>query len=149
MHQTQSVGEHTWQVLRIWLQVFGSISTEVVRYLVWHDAGELVAGDAPFPVKVLNPNLKLQMDSIEHAAVLAMHGEVLELSDEDRARVKACELFEMHEHGRVEWLMGNKFARPIMDDCWSKFMDLPLSVEDNQLFAEYIRLNWSGLACEE
>ena len=145
MHQHQSVGEHTWQVMRIFLQVFGCLPSKVAEYLIWHDAGELVTGDVPFPLKMLNPGLKQHMDQLEHAAVEAMGGEHIWLNHEDAVRVKACECVEMHEHGRVEYLMGNKFAKPIMDDTWTAFLELPLSVDDFDKFALYIEKCWPAL----
>jgi 5'-deoxynucleotidase YfbR-like len=117
MHRRQSVGEHTWQLCRLWWQIFGPLAPEVSTYLIWHDAGELVTGDPPFPVKARNPDLKAVMDRLEGDAVAAMGGPAAaRLSARDRVRAKIVDLLDMWECGRMELVMGNTFAQPIVDD---------------------------------
>jgi hypothetical protein len=54
----QTVAEHTWNVMRIWWQVYGPMSPQVSTYLLWHDAGEGQAGDVQFGAKRRYPELK-------------------------------------------------------------------------------------------
>lgn len=113
----QTVGEHTWQCLRIYWQIFGPPAPEVTTYLIWHDAGELRTGDPPFPQKARNPVLKAAYDTMEHAAVKSMGGPAhAVLPDQERIRCKIVDLLEMHEFGLVEMAMGNTLAQPIVDD---------------------------------
>src|ERR1043166_2928788 len=76
VHRQQSVGEHTWQVLRIYQQIWGSVEPEVTNYILWHDAGELVTGDPPFPFKRENPQFKESYRLAEGRAVHNMGGYV-------------------------------------------------------------------------
>jgi 5'-deoxynucleotidase YfbR-like HD superfamily hydrolase len=123
MHHRQTVGEHTWQVMRIYWQIWGSLPPEVSTYLIWHDAGELVTGDLPFPVKLRNPVLKQECDRIEEASVYIMGGTPHAfLSAEDQQRVKMCDLIDMLEMGWTEFNMGNAYAQPILDDIHAQII---------------------------
>jgi HD containing hydrolase-like enzyme len=114
---TQTVGEHTWQVLRIYWQIFGPLPPEISTYILWHDAGELKTGDSPFPLKHDNPNLKKSLDWLEDEAVVSMGGPVsYKLEPVDNVRCKICDLIEMLEYGLDETMMGNRFAQPIVND---------------------------------
>lgn len=116
VHRRQSVGEHTWQVMMIWYQIFGPMSQEESEHILWHDAGELVTGDPPFPIKANNPALKAEYDRLECTAVEGMDGPPNEAREVTRLRAKVCDLLEMWEFGNVELKMGNKFAEPIVKD---------------------------------
>src|SRR4249920_1699779 len=118
MHHRQTVGEHTWQVMRIYWQIWGPLTPELSTYFIWHDAGELACGDIPFPVKMNNRLLKTMMDGLEETAVEHMGGMTLKLSNGLKVRARACDLIDMHECGRAELLMGNTFAQPIIDDTY-------------------------------
>lgn len=120
-HQRQSVGEHTWQVIRIWSQIFGPPNSEELEYLLWHDGAELVTGDPPFPLKANNPKLKAEYDRLELAVLIDMGvtdelGCIVNPSALTKVRAKICDLIEMHEFGCVDHMMGNSFAVPIVVD---------------------------------
>ena len=111
----QTIGEHSWQVALIYEQIFGPLSPPVERYIRLHDVAELVVGDIPFPVKSLNPDLKAEFDKVESQALLVMGvGALPELSDDDRKRIKVCDLLEMMVFGMVDHEMGNRLAVPII-----------------------------------
>lgn len=113
----QSVGEHSWQVLRIYIEIFGPPTPEVTVYIVYHDSAEVATGDPPFPLKANNPDLKAIYDRLEHTAMVEMRGVGLpELNEQQRNRVKICDLLEMWEHGMHEITLGNTYAHPIVED---------------------------------
>jgi len=119
----QSVGEHSWQLLRILMAVWPDVPDYVMKYVVLHDVGEHHVGDIPFPVKLDNPSLKDVMNKLESEAASRMLVEwsmqpVHALQEADARVVKICELIEMAEWGAEEWLMGNKFAALVMGRCW-------------------------------
>lgn len=115
-HQRQTTGEHSYNVLRIYSQVWKTLPTDTAIYIIWHDAGEWVSGDPPFPSKAKNPDLKAACDRIERNAVIDMGGVLVDLPEEERWRVKACDLIEMMELAAIEFLMGNRFALPVIND---------------------------------
>lgn len=114
----QTVGEHTWHCMRIYFQIWGPMSPEVSSYLLWHDAGELVTGDLPFPIKSRNPKLAAEIEQLEQQALLTLAGEGARpyLGDGEKLRVKAVDYVETLEMGWCECAQGNKFAQPIVDD---------------------------------
>lgn len=113
--QTQTVGEHSWQVACIYSAIFGEIPSAVERAIRLHDVGELGTGDIPFPVKAENLDLKdiidrleqRQMDKLKLAQLPTLH-EITWL------RIKICDLIEMMQFSMVERLMGNMYAIPVI-----------------------------------
>jgi len=113
--QTQTVGEHSWQVATIYATIFGDLGSPVERYIRLHDVGELGVGDIPFPVKAENPDLKdiverleaQTLDRLKLAQLPPLHPNVI-------ARVKVCDVLEMMQFGMVERLMGNMYAIAII-----------------------------------
>lgn len=140
MLRPQTIGSHTWQILRIYVTIFGAPQPDVTVYVIWHDAGELVLGDLPFPVKAQSPTLKKLCDGIENLAVVKMAGEVPRLSKLEKLRVKICDLAEMYETGIAEFQMGNKFAQPIVDDIGTALATLhkQLPNKDQELVRKYV-----------
>jgi hypothetical protein len=138
MLRRQSVGEHTWQCIRIYWQIWGALPPELSTYFIWHDAGELACGDLPFPVKARNPVLKEAMDALEDAAVERMGGVNVPLAPALITRAKACDLIDMHECGIVEMAMGNRFAQPIVEDTFAALEKLALSPEDGNAVFKYL-----------
>ena len=112
--QTQTNAEHTWNVLRIFIAIFGAPSPNVTVRIVHHDSAELLTGDPPFPIKRDHPELKRIYDALEHKFEETsgiLYGDV---SREDALRIKVCDLIEMWEFGLVETNMGNRFAELIV-----------------------------------
>lgn len=114
--QQQTVADHSFNVLRIYSQIWGPPSPEVTCFIVWHDMGEWVSGDPPYPSKARNPDLKEACDRIEKQAVASMGGYEAAITEGERLRIKICDLVEMIEFAMIELLMGNKFALPVIAD---------------------------------
>jgi hypothetical protein len=120
MHNHQSVGEHTWQVLRIMLTVWPSCPKHVIVYVVVHDMGEM-AGDIPYPFKQLVVDLKpamLQAESIVRdyqRKTLGIPEDSKTITPFQMHAFKACEHIEMWECGLREVNMGNRYALLVRD----------------------------------
>ncbi len=131
----QTVAEHSFNVLRLYVQIWGDPPREVTRYIVMHDLGELVTGDLPFPVKTRFPELKTITGSIESEAVKDMGFEWPELSDVHRTMIKICDLLEMTEYALLERQMGNHLALPIEEGTseavFSMVEQLPKGVQQS------------------
>lgn len=113
----QTVADHTWHVLRIYDKLFGLSSVDLVRAALYHDIGEVRTGDAPFPVKRDNPDLKAAYNRVEreHRVGLLTYDPEQLVSDDEIRKLKICDLVEMWEFGMEETLMGNNLAVPIVD----------------------------------
>lgn len=113
----QSTGEHTWQMLRIYIEIFGPPPPDVTEYIVHHDSAELIVGDPPFPLKKDNPDLKEIYTRLESDALQKMKGsDMPKLEWPQTMQVKICDLIEMWEFGLHELKMGNRYAQPIVED---------------------------------
>jgi len=114
--QRQTNGEHTWQVLRIYDEMFGLWDREVARWIVWHDAAELRTGDIPYSAKQRHPALKAAADEAEEAASVALGIDWPQITPIQRQRVKFCDVLEMYEFGLMEVRLGSQLGRAIVLD---------------------------------
>jgi hypothetical protein len=145
----QTVADHSWNVLRIWWQLFGEPPIHIVQYIMFHDCGELVTGDLPFPFKARNPSIGEALAIAEELALEGMGLYIPELTRVEKEQVKVCDLAEMHEFGIKERMMGNKYAEPIIEDT-HKALDTLLSTAnwDSGLLARVrtkLRSNFENL----
>ena len=111
-----TVAAHSWHVARIMLAIHPSASREALVEAIFHDIGEIVTGDPPYPVKADNPVFGTEAKRIEGEARLKMASPwgvpapSQGLSNFDRWLVKLADIVEMWEHAREEMFMGNKNA---------------------------------------
>ena len=129
--------------MRIYFQIWGPLPPEISTYLIWHDAGELVTGDIPFPFKSYNPMIKKEFDALEANAVMAMGGGTpVVLTTIEQQRVKLVDVLDMYEQGKVEVAMGNQYALPIVNDPLNVIRKLvaALPPEDRDIVSKYMGL---------
>lgn len=118
----QSVGEHSWQLLRILLSICVPLPHSLVVHATLHDVGEVRCGDVPYPTKTDNPVLRKEMERIEHAAATEMAAFWLlppppVLDERERWIFKLAEFIEMWEWGLEEELLGNRMAALVSSRC--------------------------------
>ncbi len=112
-HRRQTVAEHTWQLLRIYTLIFGPPDPETFLYIMFHDSGEIITGDPPYPVKRNNPELRRQFKDVEDkakASLGAFWGFNIPNDCKRSKYVKVAELIEMAEEGLVETTLGSRFG---------------------------------------
>lgn len=112
--QSQTTGEHTWQMLRMYFLIWGPPSPEVTTYITWHDAGELTVGDTPHGAKASSKVLAQELDRMELEAMLHLAGSVPLLESQELMRVKICDILDQWEFGHSELMLGNKLAEPVV-----------------------------------
>lgn len=115
----QSVGEHTWQLLRIITTIWPDVPRSVILYVIYHDIAEGCTGDIPYTVKLAYPEIKKHVDTVEDHAITNMRRswevpQFREPSSEEKAFVKACELVEFAEYSWNELMMGNKYIEVVL-----------------------------------
>ena len=126
----QSVAEHSWQVYRIYYELFGGVPALVAHYIMTHDMGELVTGDPPYPVKADHPQLKKVYDLKEAIAINEMDHCLVRLPQKEVPRVKLCHMLEMMEFGLHEMTLGNRYATPIFRRCQAAAQDIIAEMPD-------------------
>lgn len=137
MNRYQTVGLHTWQVLRIMLTVWPDCPRNLLVHAVTHDMGEM-AGDIPYPFKKRVPGLKETMDAAEDMVRSDMQlnfgmPPVVHLTELQSKFFKICENIEMWEEGLVEMHMGNHYATLIAERMLDSVIKLIKEIDDNQL----------------
>jgi len=118
VHRQQSVGEHSWQILRILLTVWPRCPRRVLVHTVVHDMPEM-GGDISYPFKVLFPELKSAMTKVEHYITAEQNKfgrpEEPHLSPFEQHVFKLCEWIEMWEYGLHEVNMGSRYGETICE----------------------------------
>jgi 5'-deoxynucleotidase YfbR-like HD superfamily hydrolase len=141
----QTNSDHTHNVMRIYWQVFGPLSSTVSSHLIWHDIWEVGVGDVPHPIKAHNPELARIYARMESETATSMLGSRLALEAQpvltpvERARCKACDLLEMWEFAAVESALGSVLAVPIMQNTHAAINKLELSEADRRAVYEYVQ----------
>jgi len=113
--RTQTCAHHAWNVCRILVAIWPHAPAPVIVRALHHDSGELGSGDIPFPFKRDNPELKVIMDRLEEASLLACGISLPQVSDEWVRRLKICDWIEMLEFAWDEHLLGSAFAWPVIE----------------------------------
>jgi 5'-deoxynucleotidase YfbR-like HD superfamily hydrolase len=156
--RVQTVAEHTAHMMRIYWCIFGPMPSEVSTHILWHDAGEIQAGDGQFQAKRKYPELKVILDKIEddtlykiiqtEAEGKAGAADMTVLSRE-RVRIKATDLIEGFEFSAEELAQGNLYALPPARAYFHALKDLTARmtyVGDDIECEEDAKLVWSYLA---
>lgn len=117
----QTVAAHTWHLMRIYVELFGPPSPAATVSMLWHDGGEVIAGDVPFSAKLRWPALKKAVEVAERHALHDITGNLAndcydQLTDDERRRIKLCDMLEFVEFAYHELLVGNKFMEPVILD---------------------------------
>ena len=108
--RTQTIGDHTAQVLRIYVEVFGPPSPVVTLRILRHDMGEIGTGDCPSYAKVKAPELKNVLDKIEETVLNEMGHALSHLESAEAARVHCCDALEALEFAVDEMRLGSSFG---------------------------------------
>lgn len=141
----QSVGEHTWQFIRILYTVWPDVPREIILWVMFHDVGEM-AGDIPFPWKLRVPDLGAGMRKAEAMVTTKMFidwdmVEIPGLGAQDKIICKSCEYIEMWEWALHESSLGNKYAELVVQRTYSGYLELRHQVFDANIkkrFETYI-----------
>lgn len=155
VNRQQSVAEHCWNVARVLLAIWPEAPPRMVKHALFHDIGEVVTGDLPYPVKKDNPQVGAAMDRMEVEAYLQMSiGWSLPppgyLEGDDKTIFKTAEYLEGMEWALDELYSGNKFAtlvaerwevalsRVMAELVGSAVRDAPLCAEVHQRAKSYL-----------
>lgn len=111
--QQQTVADHTWQMMRIYREIWGAPDASMFEHILFHDGAEVSVGDIPFPCKAENPDLKEVHGKLESRMLYQIHGYTNQMTEAEAWKLKVCDLIEMWEFGIVERVLGNRLGEPI------------------------------------
>jgi len=95
------------------MTIWPDAPARAAEFAVFHDSGELGAGDIPYPYKARHPALKEIISALEEESLSDQGIRPQWVDDVWRWRIKTADLIEMLEKGMEETLMGNKFGIPV------------------------------------
>lgn len=118
----QTIAEHCWQIMRIYLSVVEKPDPHMMYHITFHDIGEHFTGDIPYPVKRDNRLLKEQMEFLEKRSYITQLEywnafQMSMLTNEDKKSFKQLELVEMAEFGLDQVCLGNRHGMIVADRC--------------------------------
>lgn len=116
----QTIADHSWNVARLLLAWDAQAPRHLLVHALFHDIGERITGDAPYPIKAQNPALKKEMDRLEYDGHLAMCGPwgvpaPVGLSEAEAALFKLADLVDMWEYALDEIARGNLHLRLVLE----------------------------------
>lgn len=107
LNRQQTVADHTWHVMRIYVALFGLPDAPLLYEIMYHDY-EMLTGDLQHPIKSMVPELKAICDEAELAVRRRCDCEPMgDPTGQDVWRIKLCDLLEMYEFATRELMSGN------------------------------------------
>lgn len=107
LNREQTVADHTWHVMRIYVQLFGLPDAPLFYEMLFHDF-EMLTGDLQHPIKSMVPELK---EVCDYAEVTVRHlcecEHIGDITGTEEWRLKCCDLLEMYEFATRELMSGN------------------------------------------
>jgi len=118
----QSNAEHQWQTALILMQIFPEASVQLVQYALTHDAGEVISGDCPAPVKKAHPELKEILDDVERGYCIEVLGILPHpFTDTEKLAVKYADILSGIYFTTRRVNQGDREAIAIRDK-WVKYL---------------------------
>lgn len=115
----QSNGEHTWQVMRIYRELFGDPAAEVWAFIHDHDTPEIRTGDLPFSAEEpkkewadVKASMKVLEGTVRNIMRLRDYGDTL--TTIEKLRVKIADLLDCWEWGLSEMRLGSTYGIVVM-----------------------------------
>lgn len=113
-HGDYTIGQHSFDMLMIYLALCSSPKMEVVKAISYHDMAERFIGDVPYPMKAANPRFHRALARVERR-IEKIHGWYVDLDDpEDRKWLHATDMLEFFMACIDQQNLGNLNVLPAM-----------------------------------
>lgn len=137
-HGSYNNATHSWGVAMLMYYLWPEDFARLVMACLSHDVPEAWLGDVPAPTMRYVPGLKAELGALERDVNLSLGLPAeQDLSDEDHAKLKACDRLEFYLWCREQLRFGNGFVEESMREVERYFEEVPLP-ERAQRF--YLRL---------
>ena len=140
-HRQQNVAEHTWQLMRIYHQMWTGLPERVAIYILYHDVAEVHTGDTPYHVKRDYPKVKEGLKEAEADVLLKFRVTSPMISEEEHRRIKQSEYCEMFEYALEERALGSRYC----DDVISNMLRV---IDRDDRYVNAYMFTESELICE-
>lgn len=136
-HGSYSVAEHTWGVLCLLFALYPDDYARISPFALFHDVPEAWVGDVPAPTKMYSVSVKIACDTLERAVHEWLRLPCdLDLGDEDRRILKACDHLELYLWTMEQVHGGNLHALCLMRELDRFFEERPLEGPAARLYNE-------------
>ena len=106
----QTIGNHTWGVMVLLDHFYPDSPQYLLRAALYHDCPEFITGDSPAPVKWEYPEIKAMLDKVEQEVGFEMELPEINLTPEEKAAVKNCDILEFLHRTVCLYEQGNGLA---------------------------------------
>lgn len=132
-----SVAAHTWGVLVLLYVLWPEDFARLSPYVLFHDVPEGWVGDVPANVKADNLLVKSEFSNMESniLASLNLPDEAM-LSNEDKAKLKACDHLELYFWVDEQSKLGNMYAVAVSNTLKGFFRKRALPAPADQLYKD-------------
>ena len=136
-HGSYSNAAHSWGVAMLMWYLWPEDFPRLAIFCLSHDVPEAWVGDIPAPTMRYVPGLKEKLADIEDDLnkQCGLPGEH-ELSEDDHAKMKACDRLDFYLWCRDQESMGNKFAAEALKEIERYFKEVPLPKRAQLLYLE-------------
>ncbi len=112
----QSIGQHSWGVAMIILNLHPDPSLQLIKAALQHDMAEMWLGDVPATAKWRFSNLATSYREAEET-IEAENNLSVELIENELIWLKAADILELALWSRLQIKMGNTLYEPILGRC--------------------------------
>lgn len=152
-HTKQIVGEHTnaqhqYNALSLLLILHPNPSIDLIRYVLWHDTAEHVAGDIPAPALWNNAEFNQHYCEVQSTLLMNVLETSLEhLSDEDVYWFECIDKLEVFLFAKEQLSLGNRGMSEIVKNVIIWFTERkPYTVPDEIMD---VLANWDDYGIEK
>jgi hypothetical protein len=109
----QTVGQHSFNMLTLLMQVAPDARKEVMTAIIHHDLPELMTGDIPAPIKRLHTELAVLLEEIEDGLAPLAY-DCTNMTPQEMRLIKWCDTTELVMWSLEERSMGNKCVESVI-----------------------------------
>lgn len=137
--QTQTVSDHVYNLMRIYVAIFGAPAASTWHQMLLHDFEELYTGDIPHWTARL-PEMQKAKDGLENWVWTQIHPEVTypEFRGGDWPRIQAADWIEALEFISEEHRLGNHTPMINLPGLHKRLMDQVRSMREKASVVTYL-----------
>jgi 5'-deoxynucleotidase YfbR-like HD superfamily hydrolase len=122
--ESQTVGAHSWGVATLLNELWPHSSKGLLLATLYHDVAEVLIGDIPATTKWAYPDFAEAVARVEADAEekLGIH---IVLNDEEKKRLKICDMLELVIFASEQIKLGNHYFEPVFENgvkyLWDRY----------------------------
>lgn len=136
-HGSYSVSQHTWGMMCLLYVLWPEDYPRLAAVAMFHDVPEAWVGDIPAPTKRYSKEVKQACDKLEVSIFRRLQlPHDMGLSEDDKAKLKACDHLELYAWANEQVTGGNAHASCILRELDRFFSETQLPSRAYQMYIE-------------